>query len=220
MISDEMLAQAAEKAAAILNESLPEPEECNHVFSVSFERKMRRIIQQANHPILHHILRAAAGIALILLLGMGSFLTIDVQAREQFLGWVSEQLGNFYHYYFAGAPDNDSSSTYRLGWVPENLQFADLFEIEGGETYIYHDENGGITQFTYSSNPQSMEILILFNDHTQEDVSIHELPGTLYISRDPEESHGLIWIDEETNTFFFLSSFASPENILKMAESI
>ena len=41
MLSEELLKQAAEELALVLNESLPKPEECQHQFSEEFERKMQ-----------------------------------------------------------------------------------------------------------------------------------------------------------------------------------
>ena len=53
MITDEMLAQAAAELADAINESLPDPSECNHQFSPRFERKMKRLIHGTNHPIMY-----------------------------------------------------------------------------------------------------------------------------------------------------------------------
>ena len=44
MLSEELLKQAAEELALALNESLPEPEQCQHQFSEEFESKMRRFL--------------------------------------------------------------------------------------------------------------------------------------------------------------------------------
>ncbi len=41
MLSEEMLKQAAEELAFAMIESLPEPEQCQHHFSESFEKKMQ-----------------------------------------------------------------------------------------------------------------------------------------------------------------------------------
>lgn len=41
MLSEEMLKQAAEELALALLENLPEPEQCQHQFSDTFEKKMK-----------------------------------------------------------------------------------------------------------------------------------------------------------------------------------
>ena len=44
MLSEEILKQAAEELAVALNESLPEPEQCQHQFSEEFESKMQLLL--------------------------------------------------------------------------------------------------------------------------------------------------------------------------------
>ena len=44
MLSEEILQQAAEELALALNESLPEPEQCQQQFSEEFESKMQRLL--------------------------------------------------------------------------------------------------------------------------------------------------------------------------------
>ena len=44
MLSEELLKQAAEEWALALNESLPNPEQCQHQFSEEFERKMQLLL--------------------------------------------------------------------------------------------------------------------------------------------------------------------------------
>ena len=44
MLSEELLKQAAEELALALNESLPEPEQCQHQFYEEFESKMQRFL--------------------------------------------------------------------------------------------------------------------------------------------------------------------------------
>ena len=44
MLSEELLKQAAEELALALIESLPEPEQCQHQFSETFESKMQLLL--------------------------------------------------------------------------------------------------------------------------------------------------------------------------------
>ena len=44
MLSEELLKQAAEELAFALNDSLPNPEQCQHQFSEEFERKMQLLL--------------------------------------------------------------------------------------------------------------------------------------------------------------------------------
>ena len=96
MITDEMLSEAARKAAIRINDSLPVPAECDHQFSAKFDRRMKKLIHLSNHPIRYRLLRSAAMIALVLFLGFGSVLSVSVEAREVVLGWIKQQYETFY----------------------------------------------------------------------------------------------------------------------------
>lgn len=220
MISDEMLSQAATKAAMLINESLPESSVCNHLFSARFERKMGRIIRRANHPILYRSLRSAASILLVMMLGFGSVLAINAEAREIVFGWVREQYESFYTYFFDGTPDPEDSTKYCLGWVPDGHCLIAVYEIDGGESYIYYDENENITQFSYSSNPESLEMYIQCVGYEQREVTVNSLTGTLYISPNNSEASELVWADNEKGVIFNISAHAGIDEIIKIAENI
>ena len=55
MISEEMLKKAAAEAEQAIRDSLPAPAECEHEFSPSFQRKMRRTFRKAKHPIIYKL---------------------------------------------------------------------------------------------------------------------------------------------------------------------
>lgn len=220
MISDEMLSQAAAKAAVLINESLPEASACNHPFSARFQRKMSRIIRRANRPVLYRALRSAASILLVMMLGFGSVLAIHTQAREIVFGWVRKQYESFFHYSFAGTSDREGSAQYYPGWVPDGHRLITVDEINGGECYVYYDENGGIATFIYSTNPTSLEMYIGCVGYEQREVTINGLYGILYISPSDRESSELIWIDDEKGTIFNVSAHVGEEELIKMAENI
>lgn len=52
MISDEMLKKATAEADQAIRDSLPAPAECEHEFSPSFQRKMRRTFRKAKYPVI------------------------------------------------------------------------------------------------------------------------------------------------------------------------
>ena len=66
MIDDEQLAQAAAELANAIYESTPTSEVPAHQFSKRFEKKMSRLIQKANHPILYKFLHAVACFLLVM----------------------------------------------------------------------------------------------------------------------------------------------------------
>lgn len=220
MISDEMLSQAAAKVAALINESLPDPSLCSHHFSVRFERKMERIIRRANHPVSYRTLRGVASFLLVIMLGFGSVLALNAEAREIVFGWARKQYESFYAYFFDGASNREDSSQYYPGWVPDGHCLITVYEIDGGEAYIYYDENDNITQFSYSSNPESLEMYIQCVGYEQREVTVNSLAGTLYISPNNSEASELVWADNEKGVIFIISAHAGIDEIIKIAENI
>lgn len=220
MISDEMLSQAAAKVAVLINESLPDPSLCTHYFSARFERKMERIIRRANHPILYRALRGVASFLIVIMLGFGSVLALNAEAREIVFGWVRKQYESFYTYFYDGTSNREDSSQYYPGWVPDGHCLITVYEIDGGKVYIYYDENDNITQFSYSSNPESLEMYIQCVGYEQREVTVNNLAATLYISPNNSEASELVWAGNEKGVIFNISAHAGIDDIIKIAENI
>lgn len=220
MITDEMLREAAFKATLKINDSLPNPDECEHQFSTKFERKMGKLIHRTNHPILYRFLRSAAIIALILLLGFSSVLTVSVEAREFVFGWIRQQYESFYEYFFVGEPYNSETSQYSADWIPDGFELIASFEIEGGETFIYSDERGRTAQFSYSSNPGTLEMYVKSVDYTHYELSINGLVGEMYAAPNKSEASELIWTDNASGVIFSVSAPVDDTTLIRIAENI
>ena len=67
---------------------MDEPPE--HDFSPEFERKMRKLVCRANHPVWYRIAQTAACLLLAALLSGCAVLAISPEAREVFSDWVRE----------------------------------------------------------------------------------------------------------------------------------
>ena len=110
MISEEMIKNAATEADQAIRDSLPAPAECEHEFSPSFQRKMRRTFRKAKHPVIYKLPKYAACFVLAVALASGTWLTVDAEARAAFFAWVREQYESFVEYGFIGEPPQDRTS--------------------------------------------------------------------------------------------------------------
>lgn len=89
MISEEMLAEYAKKAAIQMNVALPKPEDCSHRYSPDFSRKIG-LIHSRKKAVPHYTLKAAAAcLLLIFLLGAESAVLLLPAAREETIRLVA-----------------------------------------------------------------------------------------------------------------------------------
>lgn len=166
-------------------------------------------------------LSRVAGFLLAILLAGSAVLAFSTEARAAFLGWVRQQYENFYVYFFAGDVVNTEPSHYELGVLPEGFTFEAMLEIDGGEIYLYSNDEGTIGAFSYSINPSSKSAIILETascEHRK--VMVNGLPGDLYIPTDGSVRSELLWMDDTTGTIFSLSFPFDEETMLNIAESI
>ena len=220
MIDDEQLAQAAAELANAIYESTPTSEVPTHQFSKRFEKKMSRLIQKANHPILYKFLRAAACFLLVMTIGFGSIMTVNAEAREFIAGWVREQYKSFSRYFFPDEAESTESVKYQLGWLPDGCEFVTSFEIDGGETYIYTDEQKTLIQFTYTSDTKATQVFIDSDGYAKGSVLVNCCPGDIYISTNPDKTSSIVWKTTDKNVLFILSGDFVAEELIKIAESI
>ena len=87
MTFEERLREAASWADEAILDSLPDTEGSPVAFSPRFERKMRRLIHRTDCPVTY-VLQQAACIVLVLLMCASLWLTVDVDARAKFFGWL------------------------------------------------------------------------------------------------------------------------------------
>ena len=220
-MNEEELSRAAARAAELLNEALPRPEDCNHEFSPRFRRKMRHLLFRQNHPVLMRGLQSAAVLFLTITVLFGSLLTVSTDAREFVFGWVRGQFGSGFIYTFDGDAAPSEIPQYCLGWIPDGYTQDFTSELEGGKILIYGNAEGKQMLFAYSSaSTGTVFALHQTDDCIQEDVSINGMTGTIYISPRENEPSAIVWIDPERNIVFDIGAVVDPQALIKMAENV
>lgn len=221
MMDETQLAQAAAQAAAMLNASLPSPQDCNHTFSPRFRRKMRHLLFRQNHPVLTRALQSAAVLFLTITVLFGSLLAVSTDAREFVFGWVRGQFGSGFIYTFDGDAPPSEIPQYCLGWIPDGYTQDFTSELEGGKILGYVNAAGQQMLFAYSSaSTGTIFALLQCEDYKQEEVSINGMAGTLYISPREEESSAIVWIDQERNIIFDIGAHFDKQTLIKLAENV
>lgn len=224
MITEEMMAAAAAEMNEAMLRSLPEPEDCYHEFSAKFEKKMKRVMYRADHPLQFRILQKVASIILVLFLGFATIMAISPTVRASVFGWIREQYESLIHYYFNDSVSSvEGPTTYYISNLPpQYTELTSFFNEELGEyTGVYSDDEGNVLYFMYSLIPEITNYYLgSEEDYIVEHVYISTNRADFYQSKDHSQSNGIIWCDSETNTVFYLSARLNKEEIIALAEGI
>lgn len=221
MISDERLRKAAQKVEESMLASLPEPEECEATFSPEFERKMKKLIRRTDHPIRHRIMKSVACFLLVVLVGGGSVLTLSVEARAAFVGWVREVYDTWFVYRFNNTTQGlGQGMLYRPTWIPDDYEEEHESEQPNRVSVIYKNSEGNMLIFTYSNDPSSIALYVDQEHKDIEQVEFGTNYADLYIDQREDAANEIVWTDLETETVFLISAPLSDKDLLKIAESV
>ena len=221
MITDEMLQQAAAKAAEKLNASLPSASECHHQYSNQFERQIQKIVRRTQHPILYHTLRTAVCLLLMVAFSFSSVLIISVEARTTVFGWIKEVYESFYVYVFEDKVDTNIAITeYQLDWLPDGYNLVSEQETPVGKVAIYSDSTGETLSFAYANQSTDVTFLAEGVDYIQHHPDINGVNADVYLSPSQNESNAIVWIDDNTDTLLYITGYISEDELIRMAESV
>ena len=220
-MNEEELSQAAARAAELLNEALPRPEECNHTFSPRFRRKMRHLLFRQNHPVLMRGLQSAAVLFLTITVLFGTLFATNTDANEFASGWTRIKIGPVSVYTFFGEAYTGEIPRFYLDWVPDGYTWESVREEESGTVFTYKDPDGRQAFFNFIvPTLDSYWVYPQLSEYREEEVSINGIPGTLHISSNAEHSSLISWIDTERNIMFNLTAYADTQTLIQMAESV
>ena len=173
-------------------------------FSPAFERKMKKLIRRADHPIRYRIAQAAACLLLAVLLSGCTVLAVSPEARAAFVGWVRElSVGWSVYHYFGEKKDSLGDIIYRPTWVPDGyegvLEYSDPWNVNIGYQKEAQVKSDGV------------EVKhILIGGHSAD----------LYLDPEPGTANVLMWMNDEAGALFTISASFSGDEIIKMAESV
>lgn len=154
-----IMLDAARLEYSDLIDELPEQD-----FSSDFEKKMKKLVRRANHPIRYRVVQTAACILLASLLSGCTVLAVSPEAREAFLGWVREVYENAFIYHFYGEKQGDqellqeTETFYRPTWVPEGYRIIRATAMERITSIVYRDDSHALIVFTCFKNGGTVQV--------------------------------------------------------------
>ena len=221
MISKEMLKKAAAEADQAIRDSLPAPAECEHEFSPSFQRKMRRTFRKAKHPVIYKLPKYAACFVLAVALASGTWLQVDAEARAAFFAGVRAQSESFVDYGFIGDPPQKSNVVvYDLTWLPGEFHLIDKQAIDGNTLMIYANDSGQRIIFSYSHGYNATSLFVA-SDYTEvKSVQVGNIKADCYKSGEEASANVLVWLSEEDTFCFCIMADLSEDTMIKLAENV
>ncbi len=121
------LKAALQEAYFMELEEIPSEEKLSEdealTFSSAFERKMKKLIRRADHPIRYRIAQVVACLLLVALLSGCTVVAVSPEARAAFVGWVRETYETWFVYRYTGEEQLPPENTvYAPTWVPDGYK--------------------------------------------------------------------------------------------------
>ncbi len=225
LITDEELAIATAMVSDAMLHSLPEPEECTGQFTSQFEEKIEKLkkttARKANWK---KLARSAVAAVLVVLIGFSMLCVFNTEVRATVIGWFKKTFEHYTTYWFSDNVDDDVIPEYDITWIPEGYELIYDESMPDSIIKLYQNPENELDGFTFNCyKPQAdspVKVEMLGSHYEVKQVNVNEFYGDLYISLDPNESHGLIWSDDANQVAFAITSFLPPDDILHIAESV
>lgn len=222
MITDEMLRAAAARSCEIYVAYLEKGFDTTkkHEFSPEFLKKIERLKRRAGHSVFYNTMHRVASITLAILIAAGAWITVDAEARAEFIGWVKEVYEEFFVYRFSDENDiQNAPYEYEFTWLPNG--YEKVYETDTGSriTKLYTNEAGQILQFNCVYEPNETDIYIIAPEAIVSDAVVSGYAADFVISGDEDAGNVLMWTDSN-NCAFHISAYLQKEDLVKLAESI
>lgn len=189
-------------------------------FSPAFERRMKKLLRRAAHPVRYRFVQAAACAALVVVLSGCSVLAFSAEARAAFMGWVREVYASWSVYRYTGEAEQDVMDTvYYPAWVPQG--YALLREPQPGDFVhaLYENQDRQLLRLSYLRGEHDTSLQVQWKGAVVEAVSVKGHPAELY--RNPEDGPNvLVWAEPERDAVFWLTAALPPEEMVQVAENV
>ena len=213
MITDKQLREAAGAAEEHLLSQLPEPAE-PHTFSPGFERKMKRLMARAVHPVRYRAMRYAAAAMLVVVTVFGGVLAVSPEVRAAVGSWFK---GGAFISSPSGKVPVAERKDFCLTWIPEGYTEYDEVETDSGKIYLYANQQGFGLSFSFMYSGKSYANV---EGYEQKQVLLGDVQADIFLDPHREESNAIIWKDPEGNILFSVSAFGDEEMLIQLALSV
>ena len=218
------LKAALQEAYFMELEEMPSEEKLSEdealTFSSAFERKMKRLIRRADHPIRYRIAQIAACLLLAALLSGCTVLAISPEAREAFVGWVREVYETWFMYRYTGEEQPTLENTvYVPAWVPEGYEEIAAPQVGTFVRTQYENGEEDLLTISYLKGTETSSLNVEWEGATVQQSSVGSLTADLYLNPD-NGPNILVWTDMEKDAAFWITAPLPEDELVRIAESI
>lgn len=219
------LKAALQEAYFMELEEIPSEEKLSEdealTFSLAFERKMKKLIRRADHPIRYRIVQVVACLLLAALLSGCTVLAVSPEARAAFEGWIRELFEGYTEYHYIGEEkDSLGDIIYQPTWIPDGYEVCSEYSDPWHVNIHYQNADEELTSFHYSMYSESLVAQVHWGGAEVEHIFVNGYPADLYLEPDPGDISVLMWMNDEVGALFTISAPISGDELIKMAESV
>lgn len=225
-ITDEMLYQHAAEARDIWLDTLPKDEELpEHQFSDEFMASLETMKNQKRgqrKKRRRSPLQRVAAVFLAILIGSGTWLGVDAEARAAFVSWIREFVGDSVVYNYVGEVPENEITDYYCAWLPEGVEAmeTDASKTSGHVVYTSPDEDFAVFSYTYMHSGTAVHLFPSEEELVHTEMQVNGMHADFYEELGENYSCFIIWFDEANQIFFDINGNLSKEETIRMAESV
>ena len=189
-------------------------------FSLAFEKKMRKLVRRANHPIRYRVAQMVACILLVVFLSGCAVLAISPEVRAAFVGWMRETYETWLVYRYTGEEQSSSEDTvYAPTWVPEGYDEIVAPQVGTFARTQYENLNSDLLTVSYLKGTEKSSLSVEWEGAIVQKSFVGSLPADLYLNPN-DGSNILVWTDYERDAAFWITAPLPEKELVKVAESI
>lgn len=221
MLTDAILKEATAEAMEFRLSTLEELEQ-EHIFSDRFERKMKKLLHRAEHPMMYRMMRVAAMIALTVATLFGAVLAASPEIRAEVLEWIRSIHPGYIHFVTDSehsTPEQLPPYDYRFSVIPEGYEAYRVLDSSDSKHYSFINEEENILKFSYKY-PMGSSGVVIYGNYERQACDVDGMPGELYISPDGSEMNYIVWNDPETEAILWIGAWESAEKLIEIAQTV
>ena len=218
MITDEMLAQAAEEVSLSMADSL---DVTPHRFSSGFERKMRSVRRRAEHPVRYQVLRHAAAVLVAVITAFAALYAFSPTVQAAVNGWVRTAFGSYFQYSPSDTTPPDVEYDYYLPEEFDGYTLTEEIGDDGSKLYVYTNKDGDLLFLEYILGSSGVSTYLMdIENHQYIRTFVDSQPADLYIALTEDQASVIKWQNREENVLLSITAMENEEQLIAFAKKV